>query len=100
MRTDTVSVYTMTALAIALACAIPAGAQQPAPAQKPAAAPTAPAAPAPAAPAAGGAKTLKMQSSWPASLTLQDNFKFFAERVDKLTSGQVKIDALAAGQVV
>ena len=41
-----------------------------------------------------------MQSSWPASLTLQDNFRFFAERVDKLTGGQVKIDALAAGQVV
>ena len=42
-------------------------------------------------------RTLKMQSSWPASLTLQDNFKFFAERVDKLTGGQLKIDALAAG---
>jgi TRAP-type mannitol/chloroaromatic compound transport system substrate-binding protein len=49
---------------------------------------------------AGGAKTLKMQSSWPASLTLQDNFKMFAERVHKLTGGQLKIDALAAGQVV
>ncbi|HEX6003046.1 MAG TPA: TRAP transporter substrate-binding protein [Burkholderiales bacterium] len=45
-------------------------------------------------------RTLKMQSSWPASLTLQDNFRFFAERVDKLTGGQLKIDALAAGQVV
>jgi TRAP-type mannitol/chloroaromatic compound transport system substrate-binding protein len=50
--------------------------------------------------APAGAKTLKMQSTWPASLTLQDNFRFFAERVDKLTSGQLKIDALAAGQVV
>jgi TRAP-type mannitol/chloroaromatic compound transport system substrate-binding protein len=50
------------------------------------------------APAA--AKTLKMQSTWPASLTLQDNFRYFAERVDKLTSGQLKIDALAAGQIV
>jgi TRAP-type mannitol/chloroaromatic compound transport system substrate-binding protein len=49
---------------------------------------------------AAGAKTLKMQSSWPASATLQDNFKFFAERVDKLTGGQLKIDALAGGQVV
>src|SRR5688500_12770402 len=49
---------------------------------------------------APAAKTLKMQSSWPASLTLQDNFRFFAERVDKLTSGQLKIEALAAGQVV
>ncbi len=53
-------------------------------------------APAPAA----GVKQLKMQSTWPASLTLQDNFRFFADRVDKLTSGQVKIEALAAGQVV
>jgi TRAP-type mannitol/chloroaromatic compound transport system substrate-binding protein len=51
-------------------------------------------------PAAAGAKNLKMQSTWPASLTLQDNFKFFAERVDKLTSGQVKIEAMAAGQIV
>jgi TRAP-type mannitol/chloroaromatic compound transport system substrate-binding protein len=50
--------------------------------------------------AAQAPKTLKMQSSWPASLTLQDNFRFFAERVDKLTGGQLKIDALAAGQVV
>jgi TRAP-type mannitol/chloroaromatic compound transport system substrate-binding protein len=46
------------------------------------------------------AKQLKMQSTWPASLTLQDNFRFFAERVDKLTGGQVKIEAMAAGQVV
>jgi TRAP-type mannitol/chloroaromatic compound transport system substrate-binding protein len=45
-------------------------------------------------------RTLKMQSTWPASLTLQDNFRFFAERVDKLTGGQLKIEALAAGQVV
>ena len=46
------------------------------------------------------AKQFKMQSTWPASLTLQDNFRYFAERVDKLTSGQVKIEALAAGQIV
>jgi TRAP-type mannitol/chloroaromatic compound transport system substrate-binding protein len=45
-------------------------------------------------------KNLKMQSTWPASLTLQDNFKFFVERVDKLTAGQLKIEALAAGQIV
>jgi TRAP-type mannitol/chloroaromatic compound transport system substrate-binding protein len=49
---------------------------------------------------AAGAKQLKMQSTWPASLTLQDNFRFFAERVDKLTSSQLKIEAMAAGQVV
>jgi TRAP-type mannitol/chloroaromatic compound transport system substrate-binding protein len=45
-------------------------------------------------------KNLKFQSTWPASLTLQDNFRYFAERVDKLTQGQVKIEALAAGQIV
>ncbi len=53
-----------------------------------------------AQPSAVASKTLKMQSTWPASLTLQDNFKYFAERVDKLTAGQLKIEALAAGQVV
>jgi TRAP-type mannitol/chloroaromatic compound transport system substrate-binding protein len=52
------------------------------------------------APASPGGRTLKMQSTWPASSSLQENFKFFAERVDKLTSGQLKIDAMAAGQVV
>jgi TRAP-type mannitol/chloroaromatic compound transport system substrate-binding protein len=66
----------LTALAAAAALAFGASAQQPA------------------------AKNLKFQSTWPASLTLQDNFKMFAERVEKLTSGQVKIEALAAGQVV
>src|SRR5687768_365935 len=50
--------------------------------------------------APAGVKNLKMQSTWPASLTLQDNFRFFADRVDKLTAGQVKIEALAAGQIV
>jgi TRAP-type mannitol/chloroaromatic compound transport system substrate-binding protein len=54
----------------------------------------------PAAAQAPAARQLKMQSTWPASLTLQDNFKFFAERVDKLTSGQLKIETMAAGQVV
>jgi TRAP-type mannitol/chloroaromatic compound transport system substrate-binding protein len=52
------------------------------------------------APAEAQQKNLKFQSTWPASLTLQDNFKFFAERVDKLTGGQLKIEALAAGQIV
>ncbi len=53
-----------------------------------------------AGPAHAQVKTLKMQSTWPASLTLQDNFRMFADRMDKLTSGQVKIEAMAAGQVV
>ncbi|TMI35107.1 MAG: hypothetical protein E6H41_12230, partial [Betaproteobacteria bacterium] len=32
-------------------------------------------------------RTLKMQSTWPASITLQEHFKIFAERLEKLTSG-------------
>ncbi|HET6493692.1 MAG TPA: TRAP transporter substrate-binding protein [Burkholderiales bacterium] len=71
-------IFALTMLAAALGFAAPAVAQKP----------------------AAGPRVLKMQSSWPASLTLQDNFRFFAERVDKLTGGQLKIDALAAGQVV
>ena len=49
---------------------------------------------------APASRTLKMQSSWPASITLQDHFRLFAERVDKLTAGSVKIEAMAAGQIV
>jgi len=48
-------------------------------------------------PAAAQTKNLKFQSTWPASLTLQDNFRMFADRMDKLTSGQIKIEAMAAG---
>jgi TRAP-type mannitol/chloroaromatic compound transport system substrate-binding protein len=45
-------------------------------------------------------KVLKMQATWPASLTLYDNFTYFAERVDKLSAGTLKIEAMPAGQVV
>ncbi len=45
-------------------------------------------------------RTLKMQSAWPASITLQEHFKTFAERLEKLTSGSLKIEAMAAGQIV
>ena len=45
-------------------------------------------------------RSLKMQSTWPAGLTLQDNFRFFAERVEKLTGGSLKIEVHAAGQIV
>jgi len=45
-------------------------------------------------------RTLKMQSTWPASITLQEHFKTFAERLEKLTSGSLKIEAMAAGQIV
>jgi len=44
--------------------------------------------------------TLKMQATWPASLTLYENFTFFAERVSKISGGTLKIDAMPAGQVV
>jgi len=46
------------------------------------------------------AKTIKMQSTWPASNTLQEHFKIFSERTEKLTQGSIKIDAMPAGQVV
>jgi TRAP-type mannitol/chloroaromatic compound transport system substrate-binding protein len=45
-------------------------------------------------------KSLKMQSTWPASNTLQDHFKIFAERLDRLSQGTVKVEAMAAGQIV
>ena len=54
----------------------------------------------PAAAQAPAVRNLKMQSTWPASLTLQDNFRYFGERVDKLTGGQLKIETMAAGQIV
>src|SRR5438045_9425913 len=45
-------------------------------------------------------KTIKVQSTWPASITLQDHLRILAERIDKLTGGAVKIEAMAAGQIV
>jgi len=74
MRTVFRKAFALTAIAAALGFAASASAQQP--------------------------RNLKFQSTWPASLTLQDNLRFFVERVDKLTAGQLKIEALAAGQVV
>jgi len=44
--------------------------------------------------------TLKMQATWPASLTLYENFTYFAERLNKISAGQLKVDAMPAGQVV
>jgi len=79
MRAALRKAFALTAVAAALGVATQAGAQQP---------------------AAPAVKNLKMQSTWAASWTIQDNFRFFAERVDKLTAGQVKIEALAAGQIV
>src|SRR5262245_2647342 len=44
--------------------------------------------------------TLKMQATWPASLTLYENFTYFVDRVGKMSGGSLKIDAMPAGQVV
>ena len=44
--------------------------------------------------------SLKMQATWPSSLTLYENFTYFAERIQKVSGGQLKIDAMPAGQVV
>ena len=44
--------------------------------------------------------TLKMQATWPAGLTLYDNFKIFAEKVDKMSGGRLKIETLPAGAIV
>ena len=44
--------------------------------------------------------TLKMQATWPASLTLYENFTYFVDRIHKISGGQLKIDAMPAGQVV
>ena len=43
---------------------------------------------------------LKMQASWGASFTLFDNFKMFAERVEKLSGGRLKIEPMPAGTIV
>ena len=43
--------------------------------------------------------TLKMQATWPASLTLYENFTYFADRISKVSGGTMKIDAMPAGQV-
>ena len=49
---------------------------------------------------APASRAIKMQSTWPASNTLQDHFRIFGERVEKLTGGALKIEAMAAGQIV
>lgn len=44
--------------------------------------------------------TLKMQSSWPTSDIFQEMAQQYAERVDKMSGGRLKIDLLPAGAVV
>ena len=43
---------------------------------------------------------LKMQATWPASLTLYENFLHFTDRINKMSGGSLKIEAMPAGQVV
>ncbi|MGH7303866.1 MAG: TRAP transporter substrate-binding protein, partial [Candidatus Rokuibacteriota bacterium] len=43
---------------------------------------------------------LKVQASWPASLTIFEQFKLIAERADKLSGGSLKIETLPAGTIV
>jgi TRAP-type mannitol/chloroaromatic compound transport system substrate-binding protein len=45
-------------------------------------------------------RVLKMQSAVPQASTTQDAFRFFADRVDKLTAGQLKIEVLPGGAIV
>jgi TRAP-type mannitol/chloroaromatic compound transport system substrate-binding protein len=45
-------------------------------------------------------KTLKMQSSWPATDIFQDMARQYVERVEKMSGGRLKIDLLPAGAVV
>jgi TRAP-type mannitol/chloroaromatic compound transport system substrate-binding protein len=44
--------------------------------------------------------TLKIQASWPAGLTTYENLKMFAETVEKLSGGRLKIEHLPAGAIV
>ena len=48
--------------------------------------------------AAAQTRTLKMQASWPSTVTAWDNFRFLAERLDKTTAGAIKIDTLTEEQ--
>jgi TRAP-type mannitol/chloroaromatic compound transport system substrate-binding protein len=44
--------------------------------------------------------TLKVQASWPSGLTLYENLKMFAETVEKVSGGRLKIEHLPAGAIV
>ena len=43
---------------------------------------------------------LKFQASWPSGLTLFDNFKVFAKKVEAMSGGRLQIETLPAGAVV
>jgi len=44
--------------------------------------------------------TLKMQASWPAALTLYEQFTHLADRVSKMSGGTLRVETMPAGQVV
>lgn len=44
--------------------------------------------------------TLKIQAAWPTASQLYESLKVFAERVDKLSGGRLKVEALPAGAIV
>lgn len=44
--------------------------------------------------------TLKVQAAWPTASQLYESLKVFAERVDKLSGGRLKVEALPAGTIV
>lgn len=43
---------------------------------------------------------LTFQATWPSGLTLYDNFKYFAKRVDEISDGRLKIKTQPAGAIV
>jgi len=51
-------------------------------------------------PAAAQTTTLKIQASFPPSSTIFDNLKYWAERVQTMAGGRLKIEVMPAGTVV
>jgi TRAP-type mannitol/chloroaromatic compound transport system substrate-binding protein len=47
-----------------------------------------------------GSTTLKIQAAWPPTSYLWESFKFFADRVEKVSGGRLKIETIASGAVV
>jgi len=45
-------------------------------------------------------RTLKVQSTWPSSLTFQDHLRFVAQEIEKATGGEVKLEVFAINQYV
>ena len=45
-------------------------------------------------------KTLKIQTSWPASSQAYDQMQAFGKRLEVVTGGRIKIEALPGGQIV